>query len=216
MGGVVDHGFVAHIWQHFFFECRRQNAHANRFAQNQDIAHFGIGIAFNVIGVCQSQGDQAIDGFNRINGVAACNGNPSGSTDALSTIQNLSNHAQGQDIDGHAHQSQSHDGLCTHGIHIGDGIGGGNAAKFKRIVHDGHEEVCGGNQGLVLIQLVNGRVVSRFNAHQQFGGERHGGGRAQNFAQDARRNFAAATAAMRKAGESRAGFEGFSHAVVHS
>ena len=160
----------------------------------------------------QAQSDQTINGFNRVNGVSACNGNACRSANRLATVQNLANHAQWQHIDGHAHQCQSHDRLSAHGVHIGDGVGGCNATKLKGVVDDGHEEVSGGHQGLAVVQLVNGGIVRRFNAHQQFGWQGHGCGGAQNFAQNAGCNFAAATPAMRQAGQTRAGFEILGHA----
>ena len=123
----------------------------------------------------------------------------------LATIQNFANRLWGQHIDGHAHQSQSHDGCATHGIHIADGVGGGDAAKVKRVIHDGHEEVGGGNQRLLIVELVHRCVVGCFNAHQQLGWDGHGAGAFENLAQHAWGNLAAATTTVREAGEARDG-----------
>ena len=117
------------------------------------------------------------------------------------TFQNLANGLGGQHIDGHAHQRQRHDGRAPHGVDVGDGIGGGNAAKVKRVVHDGHEEVGGGNQRLLVVELVDGRIVRRLNAHHQFLGDGHGRHAFQNVRQHARRNLAATATAVGQAGE---------------
>ncbi len=53
-------------------------------------------------------------------------------------------------------------------------VGGGDAAEVQRIVHDGHEEVGGGDQRLLIVELVDGRVVGRLDAHHQFLGNGHG------------------------------------------
>ena len=136
--------------------------------------------------------------------MATSNGNASRAANALPAVQNFANHAQGKNIDWHAHQGQRHDGLRPHGVNIRNGVGCGNAAKLEGVVHNRHEKIGGGDQGLRFVQLVNRSIVSGFNAHQQFGRQRHRGGRAKNFTQDTGGNFAATASAMGETGEARA------------
>ena len=174
LGGDANHLGVARRVEFFFFQRRRQDAHAQRFAQNQAVAHARIGIALDALGVHQTQGDQTINGLHRVDGVAPGNRNARRAANRSATFQNLANGLGGQHIDGHAHQRQRHDGRAAHGVDVGDGVGGGNAAKVKRIVHDGHEEVGSGNQRLLVVEFVDGCVVRRLNAHHQFLGNGHG------------------------------------------
>jgi hypothetical protein len=74
-----------------------------------------------------------------------------------------------QHVDRHAHQRQRHDGRAAHGIDVADGVGGGDAAEVERVVDDGHEEVGGGDQRLLVVELVDRGVVGGLDAHQQLG-----------------------------------------------
>ena len=198
LGSHRNHAGVALGAEFFLLERRRQDAHPQRLAQDQPVAYAGIGIALDALGVHQAQGHQAIDGLHRIDGVAAGNGDARRLADRGTASQDLANGLGGEHVDGHAHQGQRHDGGAAHGVHIGDGVGGGDAAKVERIVDDGHEEVGGGNQRLLVVELVDSGVIGRLDAHQQLRRQRHGGGGLEDVRQHARRNLAAAAAAMRQ------------------
>ena len=118
----------------------------------------------------QAQHHQAVNRLDRIDAVATCDGNACCLTDALTALQNLANHLGAEHIDRHADQSHSKDGCAAHGVNIADGVGRGNATKVKRVVNDGHEEVGGGDQRLLVIQLVDRGIISRVYAHQQLRG----------------------------------------------
>ena len=47
-------------------------------------------------------------------------------------------------------------------------FGSGNCAKVVRVIHDWREEVGGGDDGLFVVQLVNGRIICFGQTHQQF------------------------------------------------
>ena len=116
-------------------------------------------------------------GSSDLDGVPACYGDARRLANRSAASQNLANGLQRQHVDGHAHQCQRQDGRAAHGIHIRNGVGSGNAAKVKRIVHDGHEKVCRCNQRLLGIELVNRCIVCRLYTHQQF--PRNGEGRSR-------------------------------------
>ena len=122
--------------------------------------------------------------------------NACGLTHALTALQYPSNHFGAEHIDGHAHQGQRKDRCAAHGIHITDRVGGGDATKVKRVVDDGHKEVGGGYQRLVVIELVHRSVVGRVDTHQQLCRQRQATHAAQNIAQDPRGDLATAAAPM--------------------
>ena len=151
----------------------------------------------------QTQGDQAINRLDRVDGVAAGNRDARRLTHAVAACQYPANGGGAQHIDRHAHQSQRQDGFAAHGVDIRDGVGGGDAAKVERVVDDGHEEIGGGNQRLLVIQLVNRRVIGGVNAHHELwrhGKAGHGG---QDVAQHAGRDLATTAPTVRQRSESR-------------
>ena len=203
LGGGGDHALVARGVELFLLERGRQDAHAERFAQHQAVAHAGIGIALHAAGVHQPQRHQAVNGLHRVDGVAPGNGNARGLAHGSSAFEDAADGLDRQHVDGHTHNGQRQDGRAAHGVHIRDGVGGGDAAKVERVVHNGHEKVGGGDQRLLIVQAVHGRVVSGLNTHQQLGRHGHAGGGLEDLREHARRDLAAAAAAMRQGGEAR-------------
>ena len=78
-----------------------------------------------------------------------------------------------QHVDRHADQRQRQDRPAAHRIDVADGVGRGDAAEVERVVDDRHEEVGGGDQRLLVVELIDGRVVGGLDAHQQLRGHRH-------------------------------------------
>ena len=91
--------------------------------------------------------------------MAACDGNTCCLTHTLPAFQNTAYGVSAEHIDGHADQRQRKDGRAAHGVHIADGVGGGDASKVKRVVHHRHEKVGGGNQGLLVVEQIHSRIV---------------------------------------------------------
>src|SRR5574343_19318 len=205
-GGGVDHLRVAFGGQCVLLQGGRQHAHAQRLAQHQHVTGLGACIALDAPGVDQAQGDQAVDGLDRVDGVTARDRDAGGLADAGAAFEDAADGGSGQHVDRHADQGQRHDGRAAHGVHIADGVGGGNAAKVEGVVDDGHEKVGGGDQGLFVVEPVNGRVVGGFDAHQQLGRYWQCRGAAQDVGQHARGDLAAAAAAMGEG--SQTGFGG--------
>ena len=204
LGGVGDHFAVARIVEFELLERSRINAHAQRLAQHQHVAGLGFGVAAHAVGVDQTHGDQTVDGLDRIDGVAARNRNAGCAAHVLPAAHDGTDHVERQLVDRHGDQRQRHDRLAAHGIDIRQRIRRGDAAELIRIVHDGHEEIGGGDQRLRVVELVDGGVVRGLDAHHQLGWN-HGIRAAgfQNFRQHARRDLAAAAAAMRERCEAR-------------
>ena len=167
LGGAGDHGCVAFSIQRIFFECRREYAYTQWFAEYELISRTRICIALEFVGMHQTHHHQPIDGFDRINRVTASDGDACSSTHRFATGQYLAYDLDRQFVDRHTDQCQCHDGCATHGIHIRDGIGGGDTAKVEGIIDDGHEKIGGGNQCLFIIELVDSSIISSFYTDQQ-------------------------------------------------
>ena len=129
--------------------------------------------------------------------MAAGQRNASFLADGCAAIQNFCNGFVGQHIDRHAHNGQRHQRCAAHGVDVRQGVGGSNAAKVTWVVHDGHEKVGRGDNGLLIIDAVHGSIVCRFRAYQQVGKELLGqGALANQLGQNAGGNLAAATTAV--------------------
>src|SRR5690606_40525164 len=123
----------------------------------------------------------------------------------LAAFEDAGDGGGGQHVDRHAHQRQSQDGLAAHRIDVGDGVGGGDAAEVERVVDDRHEEIGGGDQRLLVVEPVDRGVVGGLDAHEQFGRHRQPRAAPEDLGQHARRDLAAAAAAVRQGGEAGRG-----------
>ena len=132
-------------------------------------------------------------------------GMPAAAAHRGTAFENAADGLSRQHIDRHAHQGQRQDRPPAHRVDIADRVGGGDAAEVERVVDDRHEEVGGGDQRLLVVELVHRGVVGGFDADQQFLGHRHRRRALEDFRQHARRDLAAAAAAVRQRGQSRFG-----------
>ena len=96
---------------------------------------------------------------------------------------------------------QRHDRLAAHRVDVGQRIGRGDAAEVERVVDDRHEEVGGGDDRLLVVELVDGGVVGGVVADQQVGKERQRRAALEQIGEQAGRDLAAATAAVRQTGQ---------------
>ncbi len=83
----------------------------------------------------------------------------------LTSLQDASDSFNGQQMDRHTHNAQSHDGCAAHCVDIAYGISGSDAAKVIRVVDGRYKKIGFSNQGLFIIGFVNGGIVCRFNAN---------------------------------------------------
>ena len=67
----------------------------------------------------------------------------------------------------HAEQRQREQGRATHCVDIRDGIGRSDAAEIKRIIHDRQKEICRRHDRLLIVQTINGGIITRLGADQQ-------------------------------------------------
>jgi hypothetical protein len=92
-------------------------------------------------------------------------------------------------------------GSAAHRVHVADGVGGRDAPELVGVVHDGHEEVGGGDQRLLVVEPVDCRVVGGLDAHHELGRDHSPRVVLEDLRQHAGRDLAAAAAAVREAGE---------------
>ena len=161
----------------------------------------GVGVAAHALGVNQAESDQAINRLDHVNAVAAGNRNARLAANRRAAFEHAANHFEGQLGNRHAHQRQRQNRCAAHRVNIRQRIGRGNAAKVIRVIDDGGEKIGGRHQRLGFVQAVNGGVVGGFGADQQLGRDDALGRACQNLAQQAGRNFAAASTAVGELGE---------------
>ena len=90
-----------------------------------------------------------------------------------------------------AHDVQRQPGLAAHGVHIAEGVGGGDLPVHEGVVHNGWEEVGGLHYGKLLAHRVNAGIVAFVVAHQKLG-VRMSGEALQQLAQGAGADLGAA------------------------
>ena len=108
---------------------------------------------FDSIGMNQTHHHQTINRLYTINGVTARNRNTCLLTNRLTALQYFCNDVGTQNIDGHPHNRQGHDGCTAHCINIADRISCCNAPKVKWIVNS-----CGGKANAELFFSISLRT----------------------------------------------------------
>ncbi len=148
---------------------------------------------------------EAIDRLGTIDRMAAGDRDAGLRGDARATLQDLAHHLGGDLAERHAEDRQRHHRPAAHGIDVGNGVGGGDAAEFERVVDHRHEEVGGGDQAVLAVEIPHRGVVAGLGADQKLG-ERAGGRLlGQQFAQHRGRQLAPAPAAMGEGGQAERG-----------
>src|SRR5207248_7635018 len=84
---------------------------------------------------------EPVDRLDRVDGVAAGDGDPGFRADGLAAFENSADRIDGQPVDWHAHQGQREQGRAAHRVNIGQRVGRGDGAEVVGIVDDRHEEV---------------------------------------------------------------------------
>jgi hypothetical protein len=66
-------------------------------------------------------------------------------------------------------QVEAGDGSPSHGVDVADGIGCGDLAEGERIIHRRSDEICGRDQGDLVREAIDPRIVARFVANKEIG-----------------------------------------------
>lgn len=99
--------------------------------------------------------------------MATCQRDPRLLAGETPTVDHLLRHLRRQFGDRPAENGDRHDRFAAHGVHVADGVGGGDTAEIERIVDDRHEEVGGADDADAVADVVHRRVVTGFIADQQ-------------------------------------------------
>ena len=68
-----------------------------------------------------------------------------------------------------ADKVQAGDWACAHGINVTDGVCRGDLAVGERVVDRGRDEVGGGDDGNLLVQLVDTGIIAGVKTNEQVG-----------------------------------------------
>src|SRR5439155_13141109 len=80
-------------------------------------------------------------------------------------------------------------------------VGCEEPAEYERNIDERHEEVGGGNHGLLVVDPVDGRIIARLDTDQQTRKRLHRRHVREQLAQNSRRELAAASASVRQSGQ---------------
>ena len=95
-------------------------------------------------------------------------------------------------------RGERHDRSSAHCVNIRQGVGCSDSAKVVPVVYDRHKKIGGCNQGLLVVQAVDGSVIARLVSYQQIRVEYTFGRLRQDFAQQRWRHLAASPPSMRE------------------
>ena len=85
----------------------------------------------------------------------------------FTAVENAADRFDRELVDGHADERQREERRAAHRVDVGDRVGRRDHPEVVRIVDDRHEEIRRRDDGLPLVELVNGGVVGRLEADQQ-------------------------------------------------
>ena len=163
-GGQLHAGLGGHIR----LGGRGQHTDANGLGEQQHISGLGAGVGQNLVGMHKAGDAQAVFGLIIQNAVAAGDEGTSLIDLVIAAPQQLMHRVLGHGL-GDGHDVQAQLGLSTHGVHIGERIGGRDLAEGIGIVGNGREEIHRLHQGQIVADLIDGGIVTLVKAHQQIG-----------------------------------------------
>src|SRR5262245_48701983 len=116
---------------------------------------------------------ETVDRLGAVDRVATGHGDPDRCTYRRPACENGPYRLGRYLVDWHAQNGECHDRSSTHGIDVGDRIAGGDPAEIVRVVNHRHEEVGGGDDAGVTVELPYGGIITGLGADQQLAWERH-------------------------------------------
>ena len=145
---------------------RGDDARADRLGQQQNIAHACAAVGEHAVERDKAAHRQAVLGLVVVDGVTARNG--AARLDALvgTARQNLAGNLNTQ-ATGYAEQVHGMARPPAHGVDVRQRVGRGDLAKQKRVVDHRREEVDGLNEGQVIADAENARIVGGIEPHEQ-------------------------------------------------
>ena len=96
-----NHFAIASIGEFFLFESGGQNTHPKRLTQNNAVAYFCAGVALELFGINNADGNQAINWLYGINRMTTRNHDAGIRTNRFTACSDLLNYLERQDINWH-------------------------------------------------------------------------------------------------------------------
>lgn len=124
-----------------------------------------------MLGVDQTDGDQAVNGLDGIDGVSTRDRDAGFGAQGFAAIENTTDRIDGQSVDRHADYRQREQGCAAHGVHVRQRVGRGDGSEVERIIDDGHEKIRGRDDRLAVIDAVDRRVVGCLDTDQKIAGD---------------------------------------------
>jgi hypothetical protein len=162
-----DHFRIAGCGKVALLQCRRIEPDTEAFRQDDLVARFHSCIATDSLRPAGADDGKAVDWFGRVYGVASRNRNAGGHAGRLSALQYHAHHLDGDLIEGHSEDGQRHDRFGTHGIDVGNCIGGRDPPEVVGVIDDRHEKICRRNYAKIVANLPYRSIVASFGAHQE-------------------------------------------------
>ncbi len=206
-----EHGGVMRRRKLSALDRRAVHADAERLAENERVAFSRAGVALEMPGVDNPDGNEAIDRLHRVDRVASGDGNAGARAYRFAAVEDAADGVDRQLVDGHADERQREERRAAHCVDVGDRIGRRDHAEIVRIVDDRHEEIGRRDDRLPLVELVDRGVVGGFETDQQCFWHRTAAGAPQDLAKHRGRDLAPASAAVTERGEAKRGAVGSVH-----
>src|SRR5579872_2544939 len=89
------------------------------------------------------------------------------STNGPCAFEHLLRNCYGQCIYRPPKNCDRYNWFSSHGIHIADRICGCYPAEVERIIHDGHEKICGGDKRCAIAKVVCCCIIVRTVTYEQ-------------------------------------------------
>ncbi len=134
------------------------NTRAQGFGQKESVPGPCPALAHHLFRMDQAGDAQPVEGFRGGDCVAAGNGRASLPHFGRAARENLG-HRLHSDFFGETGNVQAEEHIPTHRVDVAHGIGRGNCAVEPGVIHNRREEVGGFDQGALVVQLVDGRIV---------------------------------------------------------
>ena len=175
----------------------RNDAHTEGLGEEQHVAGLGCGVLLELIQRHAPRHRQAEDGLRTIDAVPAGQRNARLLTNAAAALQNLARDFLAELVNGPAKNGDGHEWFAPHGVDVTDRVGGSDATKRVRVVHNGHEKIRRADDAGAVSKVHDRRVVLGVVAHQQGWMGRSRFHAAEHGVEHRRCNLATAARAMR-------------------
>src|ERR1019366_10173374 len=127
----VDQAAIAGRVERVLLQRGREHANTDRLAEYEHVAGLGIGVAPDLLRMHEAHDDEAVNGLDRIDRVAAGDRNARFAAHRFATADHLPDLLDRELVDRHRDQREGHDRLAAHRIDVADGVGRGDAAEVE-------------------------------------------------------------------------------------